>query len=163
MVPAFSNASIRTFTSVFYDSAYKVKNTWDSLIGSSSTREAIIDVESWMNRVALDNIGITGFSHDFGALKGDFSEMMDIFDGFGKLKSTFFQELVFFLEPIFPFLQVIPNGRIGLRKRLHKTMGEVAEELIGRTRNEKAMTGNYEYSPGQSIIGTLSTSTIYIN
>ncbi|KAJ6615465.1 cytochrome P450 [Mycena sp. CBHHK59/15] len=72
LTPAFSNAAIRRLTSVFYDSTYKLKTSWDATI-EQTTDGAIIDVEHWMNLVALDSIGIAGFSHDFRTLDGEYS------------------------------------------------------------------------------------------
>ncbi len=37
-------------------------------------------------------------------------------------------------------------------------MAEISEVLWNRIRNEKEVTGDYKYSPGQSIIGALSES-----
>jgi hypothetical protein len=45
LTPAFSNAAIRKLAPVFFDSAYKVKNAWDSLLESNG--EAIIEVQGW--------------------------------------------------------------------------------------------------------------------
>ncbi|KAK2459888.1 hypothetical protein APHAL10511_008088 [Amanita phalloides] len=95
--PAFSNAALRTVTSVFYDSAHKVKANWSSLFESSD--EAIIDVQKWMNRITLvftpsvteglltgrfsnlhrlDSIGIAGFGYDFKALEGFKSPVLSV-------------------------------------------------------------------------------------
>ncbi|KAK2463857.1 hypothetical protein APHAL10511_004162 [Amanita phalloides] len=51
LTPGFSNAALRTVTSVFYDSAYKVKADWSESFESSD--EAIIDVQKWMNRITF--------------------------------------------------------------------------------------------------------------
>jgi hypothetical protein len=47
MLPAFSNAAIRQMVPVFIDSAYKVKEAWDTLLESSIDGEAVIDVQDW--------------------------------------------------------------------------------------------------------------------
>jgi hypothetical protein len=46
----------------------------------TSSGMAIIDVEDWMNRVAMDSIGIAGFSHDFRRLEGKRNPIADAFD-----------------------------------------------------------------------------------
>ncbi len=162
MTPAFSNASIRNFTSIFYDSAYKLKDAWDNILLSSPSSEAVIEVETWMNHVSLDSIGIAGFSHDFGALTGEHSEIMDILDAFGAVDVSSFSDLLFLLTPMFPMLSRVPSERGRMRKRLHEIMGEIAEELFKRTAQEKEMTGDFKYSPGQSIIGALSEFRIFV-
>jgi hypothetical protein len=57
----------------------QVKASWDRTIDASNGT-AIIDVEDWMNRVALDSIGIAGFSHDFHRLDGKRNPIADAFD-----------------------------------------------------------------------------------
>ncbi len=156
MTAPFSNASIRNFTSIFYDAAYQVKAAWDSLIESSDNGEAIVDVQIWMNHVSLDSIGIAGFSYDFGSLKGKRSEMAEVLDSFGTLKSSTFADVMFLLAPLIPILLKLPNERISFRRKLHRTMTGIGDVLLQRTRNEKELTGDYKYSPGQSIIGALS-------
>jgi len=64
LTPAFSNAAIRKLTSVFYDSAYKVrvcnvrnaiylilkfkvKSAWDNDVESSEDGNAVIEVQNW--------------------------------------------------------------------------------------------------------------------
>ncbi|KAF8173836.1 hypothetical protein K438DRAFT_131117 [Mycena galopus ATCC 62051] len=64
---------------VFFDSAYKLKSFWDATLESTSDG-AIIEVEEWMNRVALDSIGIAGFSHDFRYLDGQQSPVTAAFE-----------------------------------------------------------------------------------
>ncbi len=156
MSAPFSNASIRNFTSIFYDSAYQVKATWDSMIESSDNGEAIIDVQIWMNHVSLDSIGIAGFSHDFGSLKGKHSEMTDVFDAFGTLKSSTLADVMFLLAPLMPILRNVPSERMLLSQKPHRTMTGIGDVLLRHTRDEKEVTGDYKYSPGQSIIGALS-------
>ncbi len=156
MSAPFSNASIRNFTSIFYDSAYQVKAAWDTLIESSDNGEAIIDVQIWMNHVSLDSIGIASFSHDFGSLKGKHSEMAEVFDSFGTVKSSIFADVMFLLAPLIPILQNVPSERMLMRRKLHNSMAGIGDVLLQRTRDEKEVTGDYKYSPGQSIIGALS-------
>lgn len=158
MTPAFSNASVRNFTQIFFDSAYKVKDAWDESIATSLDGEAIIDVQNWMNHISLDSIGVAGFSHDFGALAGQKSEMVDILDSFGSSDFSKLQEFIFVLALEIPILSFLPNKRNSMRQRLSEIMGEIAEKLLLRTSDEKKLTGDYKYSPGQSIIGALSTS-----
>lgn len=67
LTPAFSISATRNYLSTFYDSAYKIKSNWETLLDNGNRT---IEVQAWMNHSSLDNLGITGFGHDFGSLDG---------------------------------------------------------------------------------------------
>ena len=116
MTPPFSNAAIRNYTAVFYDSAYLVKSSWDALLESSSADDIVIDVQRWMNRVSLDSIGVAAFSHDFESLKGKRPELTEIFDSFGTTSPSKLSTAIFMLATIFPILT--NNKDLGNQQRL---------------------------------------------
>ncbi|EMD31778.1 hypothetical protein CERSUDRAFT_119356 [Gelatoporia subvermispora B] len=136
LAPAFSNTAIRGLTSVYFDSAYKVKFTWDSQIQISHDDYAIIDVEDWMNRVSLDTIGIAGFSYDFGTLSGKQAPVADILERVSRQKSTFGLIAMIALAMVFPWVLNIPTERHVLLKRLHASMEDIAQELLDSNRKE---------------------------
>ncbi|KAG1742288.1 cytochrome P450 [Suillus paluster] len=137
LTPAFSNAAIRRLTSVFYDSAYKVKGAWDTAIESSKDGNAVIEVQNWMNHTSLDTIGIAGFSHDFGSLDGKHATVTEAFDTFGNNART-----------------SVANKRTILNKKLGVTMGEISNKLLIRSRQEKGANMN-EAEEEKSVIGLL--------
>lgn len=149
---AFSNAAIRKVTSVFFDSAYKVKEVWDTTIDSSSSDEAIIDVQHWMNCVSLDSIGIAGFGHNFGTLQGKRSVVAEVFDAFNDLKPSILEIVNFLLGPRIPFLSKLPTERTKLTKRWNESVAEIAEEMLART---KQTYGEDSKTEEKSIIGLL--------
>ncbi|KAH9928825.1 cytochrome P450 [Fomitopsis serialis] len=152
LTPAFSNAAIRRMTSVFYDSAYKVKTAWDSLLESEPGGDAVIDVQGWMNHVSLDTIGIAGFSHDFGTLQGKHSTVANTFDAFGTLKPSLLGGMQFAIGMVFPWVLKIPTGFRRLVNKLNENMGEIAQELLENTRKESEGESKAEE---KSIIGLL--------
>ncbi|KAL5488446.1 hypothetical protein ACEPAI_6564 [Sanghuangporus weigelae] len=152
LTPAFSNAAIRSLTPVFFDSAYKVKAAWDALISSSDADEAIIDVQKWMNCVSLDSVGIAGFGHDFGALHGKHSTIEEVFDSFGTAPPM--SMVVMLLGQVIPILLKLPTTRGNMMMKLHDTMGDVSEQLLERSRKEKALGGGAT-DTSRSIIGSL--------
>ncbi|KAH7913961.1 cytochrome P450 [Hygrophoropsis aurantiaca] len=155
LTPAFSNAAIRKLTSVFYDSAYKAKSAWDSIIESKGDSDGlIIEVQNWMNHISLDTIGIAGFSHDFGSLDGKVTSVTEVFDSFGTAKPSPLNSLFFLLAPVFPWLIKLPTSRAKLVKKLNTTMGEISEELLSRTRKEKEADAS-DAKAENSIIGLL--------
>lgn len=151
--PAFSNAAIRRLTSVFYDSSYKMKANWDSILDSSTGDGAVIDVQKWMNHVSLDSIGIAGFGHDFGSLDGKHPAVVEVFESM-KPGTSALSHFVFLLGPVIPFLLRLPIGDNRIWAKLHATMGEIADELLERTRKEKqGLLG--EKAEEKSVIGLL--------
>ncbi|KAG2151473.1 cytochrome P450 [Suillus clintonianus] len=157
LTPAFSNAAIRKLTSVFYDSAYKVKNAWDTDLQLSKDGNAIIEVQKWMNHVALDTIGIAGFSHDFGSLDGKHASVTEVFDTFGNNPPSAVNRVLFMLGSAFPIITKIPTKRTNLTKKLHTTMGEISKDLLIRSRREKDVNMS-ERDEEKSIIGLLLKS-----
>ncbi|KAJ7499846.1 cytochrome P450 [Mycena latifolia] len=153
LTPAFSNAAIRRLTSVFYDSAYKLKGHWDASIDSMPD-DAIIDVEHWMNLVALDSIGIAGFSHDFRSLDGEYSAVAEAFDSLSFEGTGVLSNLVFILGVQFPFLANLPTARNRIMKNLGRTMSDIADDLLEKTRREKRSHVTDE-TADRSVIGLL--------
>ncbi|EMD31784.1 hypothetical protein CERSUDRAFT_119362 [Gelatoporia subvermispora B] len=136
LTPAFGNAAIRKLTSVYFDSAYKLKTAWDGQLESGQGQGSIIDVEEWMNRVSLDTIGIAGFSHDFGTLLGKQAAVSDVFERLGRLKPTIGLMAMTAIGLLFPPLLNIPTERNALLHRLNTSMGDIATELLENMRKE---------------------------
>ncbi|KAF7354641.1 Cytochrome P450 4F12 [Mycena sanguinolenta] len=155
LTPAFSNAAIRKLTSVFYDSAYKLKSFWDETIESSSDADStVIEVQEWMNRVALDSIGIAGFSHDFHYIDGKESPVTAAFHALELTDTSLLTKMIFAVAILFPFLQKIPTERMRTFWRLRKDLATIAGQLLEHTRREKE-NGIAEEHRDKSIIGLL--------
>ncbi|KAL0564414.1 hypothetical protein V5O48_017634 [Marasmius crinis-equi] len=148
LTPAFSNAAIRRLTSVFYDSAYKLKGHWDAKL-EHLTEGEVIEVQTWMNHVALDSIGIAGFSHDFGSLDGKTSGVAEAFETLGTVPPSKAGLFLFLLSFVFPRLLRVPTKRNLKLLELRKCMGEIADELLERSRKADAE------GEDKSIIGLL--------
>ncbi|KAF9530906.1 cytochrome P450 [Crepidotus variabilis] len=149
--PAFSNAAIRRLTPVFYDAAYKMTGAWNNAINAGSG-QAIIDVQIWMNRISLDSIGIAGFGHDFHALDGQESAIVQVLESFSDEDTSILSRLVFFLGPVLPILQKLPTEQNRTVVKMKKTMRVIADELLER--NRKAKDGQ-AMAEEKSIIGLL--------
>ncbi|KAF7308932.1 Cytochrome P450 [Mycena kentingensis (nom. inval.)] len=155
LTPAFSNAAIRRLTAVFYDSAYKLKGHWDTTLDAASSIDgAIIDVEHWMNRVALDSIGIAGFAHDFGTLDGKHSAVATAFDNLSFGSGSAINNMIFLLGLRLPFLAHLPSRRNRVARNLRLTMSKIADELLQKTRKEK-QTHITDETMDRSVIGLL--------
>ncbi|KAG2066948.1 cytochrome P450 [Suillus decipiens] len=158
LTPAFSNAAIRKLTSVFYDSAYKAKGAWDTVIESSKDEDAIIEVQNWMNHISLDTVGIAGFSHDFGSLDGKRASVTAVFDSFGSnQQASAVNHALILLASVFPIITKIPTKRGNLSKKLGATMEEISNDLLNRSRREKDVNMR-ERDEDKSVIGLLIKS-----
>ncbi|KAG6873596.1 hypothetical protein C0995_013969 [Termitomyces sp. Mi166 len=164
---AFSNAAIRKLTPVFYDSVYTLKEIWYSSFQSSSNDSIVVEVQECMNHISLDSIGIGGFGHDFGSLKGNKSPIADAFDSFGATKPSLASMFAFILAPALPLLLKIPTKRNNMFQAISDSVGNIANELLERARTEKAANVS-ESNADKSIIGTLirsetATSSIHLS
>ncbi|KAF7318169.1 Cytochrome P450 [Mycena chlorophos] len=157
LTPAFSNAAIRRLTDVFFDSAHKLKSFWDATLENSTDGSAIIEVQEWMNRVALDSIGIAGFSHDFAYLEGKSSPVTRAFEALQTIPSSIIADLVFVISATFPFVLNLPTDRMRLFWELRRSLNVIAERLLESTRREKE-GGVAEEFTDKSIIGLLLKS-----
>ncbi|KZT00685.1 cytochrome P450 [Laetiporus sulphureus 93-53] len=153
LIPAFANASIRNLTPVFYDAAYQVKNAWDGIIEAQSGGSAVIEVQTWMNRISLDTLGIAGFTHDFGTLKGKHSSIAECFDALTGAR-TDFDLLMAMVGLAFPTIVRVPSPLLRLFKKLDATIEEIATRLLDSSRKEK-VGGAAE---DKSIVGLLLKS-----
>ncbi|RDX44734.1 cytochrome P450 [Lentinus brumalis] len=150
--PAFSNVAIRRLTSIFYDSVYKLKTNWDNQLASVDS--ALIDVETWMNHVSLDSIGIAGFSHDFGSLEGKRAAVAEVFDAMGRLKPSPITAIVILFGNALPILWRLPTETRKLQTKLNRAMEEIAVPLLENTRKEMRGLGE-KGKEEKSIIGLL--------
>ncbi|KAJ6615483.1 cytochrome P450 [Mycena sp. CBHHK59/15] len=153
LTPAFSNAAIRRLTAIFFDSTHKLKTFWDATL-ESQPDGAIIEVEEWMNRVAMDSIGLGGFSHDFKYLEGQQSPVTKAFEALQFTETGLMSDLVFILSFTFPFLLNLPTGRLRLFRELRRSMNVIAERLLENTRREKDNNVAEELTD-KSVIGLL--------
>ncbi|KAF8587462.1 cytochrome P450 [Ramaria rubella] len=157
LTPAFSTQAIRALTVVFFDSAFKVKAAWDDILDASISGSVLLNVQEWMNKVSLDSIGIAGFAHDFGTLRGQESKITQIFDSFTQVDpkaSSFGFALLSILTPVLPLLEKIPTGRSRTVAELNDAIGQISHDLLERTRAEK-MNHPLEAKGPKSLIETL--------
>ncbi|KAF7331038.1 Cytochrome P450 [Mycena venus] len=153
LTPAFSNAVIRRLTSVFFDSAYKLKSFWDATLESSSDG-AVIEVEEWMNRIAWTALVSLGFLTISGYLEGQTSPVTAAFESLGAFEQGLFQQIIFVLSFAFPFLLSLPTPRMRLFWELRRSLNVIAERLLANTRREKE-DGVTEEFTDKSVIGLL--------
>ena len=104
------------------------------------------------NACRLDSIGLAGFAHDFGTLRGEKPAVAAVFDAFGHGKVSPLQGIIFVLAPVVPWLMKLPTHRRRTVRRLNRSMGEIADVMLERSR--KAGEKDLE----RSVIGLLCAS-----
>lgn len=107
----------------------------------------------------LDSIGIGGFGHDFGLLKGNKSSIADAFSAFDVIKPSVASIFAFLLAPALPFLLKIPSKRSTMFQAIKNSIEDIADSLLEWARTEKAAN---EDNTDKSIIGTLSMSCYFL-
>jgi hypothetical protein len=83
--------------------------------------------------------------------------VVEVFEGIGAADTSLMSHFVFLMGPVLPILLKLPTGENRMFKRLRLTMSKIADELLDRTRREKAgkITGEVK-AEEKSIIGLLS-------
>jgi hypothetical protein len=129
-----------------------LKVQWDNIIESTGDSYSVIEVQQWMNRISLDNIGLAGFSHSFNALvtPSYSSPIQEAFDSFYTTKPSRASMFMFLFARAFPIILKMPTNWDGVMKRLRDTTREIGEGLLNRSKTE----GNK--GEEKSIIGLLS-------
>ncbi|KAI6012645.1 cytochrome P450 [Pisolithus orientalis] len=156
LTPAFSQAAIRHFTAIFYNSAHKAKAAWEAMIDASDGDSTVIEVQSWCAEFStLDTIGLAGFSHDFGSLDGKRSSITELFDTFGSFSKRSAVDVgLLLLSQVIPLLSFIPTSRTKLLREVQRTMEDIPTELLARIRKEEE-EGVLDGREDRSIIGVL--------
>ncbi|KAF7291767.1 hypothetical protein HMN09_01236300 [Mycena chlorophos] len=158
LTPAFTNAAIRQLTQVFYNSAHKLEGYWDASL-EKSPEGIVLDVEAWMNRIALDSMGIAAFGHDFRALDGEPSAVTDAFESMvmngGRTSIDTLNLIVFVLGTQIPLLADAPTPRNLLFKKLRKILGGIADSLMEDSKKARDAEGSGVRAADRSTIGLL--------
>ncbi|EIW78646.1 cytochrome P450 [Coniophora puteana RWD-64-598 SS2] len=136
--PAFSHSALRKLTHIFYDSTYKVTNSWNDILEKSGDG-TIVEVQRWMGFIALDSIGLGGFSHDFKATSdpSHTSETAAIFHAIGENPGKYIYRLLMMLSYPFPWAMDLPIEQNELGWRLNKVMAEIVKPLFEKAKAEK--------------------------
>jgi cytochrome P450 len=161
MAPAFSTPVLRRMTSVFYSSAYKIKMHWDTLF-ESDTEVVIIDVQKWMNRMALDVVGIAGFGYDFKSLDGHPSSILDAFDAFAEARQGVISQLGFFAAAILPSFLSFPTKHARLFAKLNNAITEIARQMIENEHSERRAEDTICNKRDTSILGLLGMLLTFV-
>ncbi|KAJ7655267.1 cytochrome P450 [Mycena polygramma] len=126
LAPAFTQQSIRKFTSIFYETSGKLAAQWAKILDNSQTEEVEIEVTNWAGR--LDTVARTAFSYDFNLLSGEPNALAEALDGLtnneNKL-SSFYMRALFWIFP--SILSVGKKGK--MIRRVKAELGAIAGNM----------------------------------
>jgi hypothetical protein len=84
-----------------------------------------------MNHVSLDDLGIAGLGHDFGALSGSRPKVISIFESFERPENTsWISRVLFLLGPVLPVLQRLPAQHNRMMLGIRNSMATIADGLM---------------------------------
>jgi hypothetical protein len=105
---------------------------------------------------SLDSIGLASFSHDFGALKGEHSDVADAFEAMGNQPFSWVAVMGFLFSTVVPALMSLPTTRNKILGRLRDSCKGLARKIIADASAAEAQGDTPEE---KSIIGLLRTCT----
>lgn len=134
--PAFGSSQVKAYLPTFCDAGHKVKRGWNAILQSQNTKEGVIDVSEWMEKVALDVIGVTGFSHNFDSLVGKSSPVFDSFRALSESPPSTLNMAIILLAQVYPMLFNFPLPRSRMSVKLSENMEIISKHLLDRARVE---------------------------
>ena len=102
--PAFSNASIKSLSPIFWDKALLITKIWRQQFVSQGVRYRSIDTLEWSTRAAVDIIGEAAFGVKIDSLRNPEAPINRAYRIVASTEHNLFQGLRFF----FTFLKYIP-------------------------------------------------------
>ncbi|KAJ6626458.1 cytochrome P450 [Mycena sp. CBHHK59/15] len=135
--PVFGSAALKTYSSIMYDSAYKVFTAWESELQASTANEIIVDISEWINNVSFDVIGLAAFSHDFKSLDGEKSSVATALTALGHSKPSPKVAKILLLSQAYPILLKLPLPRSALVADLSNAMDAVVDGLTESAKSTK--------------------------
>ncbi|KAJ3557677.1 hypothetical protein NM688_g1344 [Phlebia brevispora] len=130
--PAFGPTQLRELTSIFFDKALELRDVWMSEMKQTggATR---IEVLSWLNRVALDIIGLAGFNYRFESVSGKPNELEH---AFSTMFNTQGPNLFALLQFLFPPLKLIRTAQRKKAEEAQATMRRIGKQIIADRKAE---------------------------
>ena len=74
LMPSFAHRHVTKLYPIFWSKSVEMANAIERQLQSSSSKDTVIQVSDWANRVSLDIIGLAGMGYDFRALQDPESE-----------------------------------------------------------------------------------------
>ncbi|KAJ7931328.1 cytochrome P450 [Mycena leptocephala] len=133
---AFSYAQIREFTHVFFAKSLELRDFWMIEISQSQRTDGKIEVDAfaWMNRLALDIIGLAGFDYDFDSLHATApdSQPNELLQAVRDLFTFDFFTVAFIVQLFFPLARLIPTAHSRTTGAAVATIRRIGNDMIAQ-------------------------------
>ncbi|KAF9235972.1 cytochrome P450 [Melanogaster broomeanus] len=129
--PAFGPTQIRALTSTFFTKAIQLRDVLTSEIPKNPTTNAAgarIDILPWLNKVALDIIGLAGFNYNIGALNAN-ELPNELNEAFSNVTAIPKFGILHALQACIPLL-CLPSDSMHKVQTAHRTMQRIGRELL---------------------------------
>jgi len=150
MNPAFSPGRVREQTDIFVEKAVQLRDIWitESVKQGGTGR---VDVLSWLNKLALDIIGLAGFDYTIDALTDQQSELNEAFDA---LKMGFQITTMSRLKAQFPILRLVRSERDIQMQKSQDKMTKIGYRLL-RDKKAQVLVSTGEKRSGRDLLSLL--------
>ncbi|KAJ7039377.1 cytochrome P450 [Mycena alexandri] len=151
LAPMFNSSAVDGYSAVFFEMVHKVRETWSRAL-ESRPRGMIIDIQHWMNSIALDSIGLAGFGHDFESLRGDYCTVTAAFYTLrAPSRSSSLSDIIFRLAATTPLLRAIPTAKNRIINDFDAYMSRIALDVLDRNSGK-------DRTADKSVLGLLMKS-----
>ncbi|KAI0284849.1 cytochrome P450 [Russula brevipes] len=142
MNPAFFAPQLRTFLSLFQNSAYKLVQKWkEELIPADSSGEPLVNVTGWLSRTTLDIIGEAGFGFHFGSLDNVKTSLSEQYKNIfidsvlypSRVDIIFKSIWRYIPEPILDLVRYLPTREYSRFRRYTKFIRKFSQEMIEKS------------------------------
>ncbi|KAF8992923.1 cytochrome P450 [Cyathus striatus] len=155
--PAYGTAVIKNTMNTFFELTVKLMSSWDSLIEEAPNQQALIDVQDWMNRLSLDTMGISGFSHEFSSLEGTKSAVSETMNMFNETKTTGLSLVAYLIQTYIPIFARIPTRWNKLTWDFNNASRSIVESVLMKFKKD-SKEGQEQWKSRKTAISVMMES-----
>ncbi|KAI0289361.1 cytochrome P450 [Russula brevipes] len=134
--PAFGPTQVRNFTPLFLEKSLELRDVWVDRLSNSTRKDGrlSLDVFRWLNKAALDIIGLAGFGYAFDSLHSPDDKQSELYEAIRSIMSTFnsfnSRNLFFVLQLFFPMMSLQPTSRSRIIDDAFVVIQRIGSQLI---------------------------------
>ncbi|EIN09254.1 cytochrome P450 [Punctularia strigosozonata HHB-11173 SS5] len=140
--PAFGLAQIRSLTPVFFEKSLELREIWTSFSARSSRRDGKceINVFGWMDKLALDIIGLAGFNYAFDSIRREDDDRNELNKAVRDMFSFDYVSPSFIIQLLIPATRVVPTDRTRIQARSLEVIRRIGSQMIADKKSELVST-----------------------
>ncbi|KAF9020787.1 cytochrome P450 [Hymenopellis radicata] len=149
MSPAFAPSHMRELTTTFLDKSIQLRDILAAECAMNPDGALRTDALSWLNRVTLDIIGLTGFNYKFDSLN-DNGAPNELNVAFSKIFSAGSSSLFRIMQGYVPILRLVPTIQGATMRAAQATMSRIGYNLLNESRTFLEASGGEKENNGRS-------------